>query len=101
HRDLVAELLLELVDRRRRIATELDCGAIRANGVDLHGLLRGINADEAVQVRQALVIVIRIALAGDRLADLVLVEDERTGTEDVLLEPMRVLLEDLLGVDPG
>ncbi len=44
-------------------------------------------------------VVVPILFALDRLADLVIDKFERTGAEDVLLVPARVLVEDLLFVD--
>ena len=101
HRDLVAELLDELVARRGRQAAELDRRAVGADRVDADRLLGGEDADEAVEIGQALVVIVGVAHALDRLAGLVAGELERAGAHDVLLVPVRVLVEDLLLVDPG
>ena len=45
----IAELLLQLVDRRGRITAKLGGCAVGADCVELHCLLRRIDADEAVQ----------------------------------------------------
>ena len=99
HRDLVAERLDELVARRGRHAAELDRGAVAADRLDPHRLLVGIDAGEAVEIRQPFVVIIGVPLALDRLADLVIDEFERAGAENVLLVPARVLVENLLLVD--
>ena len=101
HRDLVAERVDQLVARRRRQAAELDRRAVGADRVDPDRLLVGEDADEAVEIGQSLVVVVGVALALDRLADLVVRELERAGAHDVLLVPVRILVEDLLLVDEG
>ena len=58
-------------------------------------------ADEAVEIGLTLVVVVRVALALDGLADLVVGELEGTRPHDVLLVPVHVLVELLLGVDVG
>ena len=62
HRDLVAERADELVARGGRQVREIDRGAVAADGVDPDGLLGGIDAGEAVEVRQPSMIIIRVAL---------------------------------------
>ena len=101
HRDLVAQLLDQLIARRRRHAAELRGGAVGADGVDAHRLLGGEDGDEAVEVGLTLMVVVGIAHALDRLAGLVGDELERSRAQDVLLEPARILLQGLLLVDVG
>src|SRR5262249_11536184 len=48
HRDLVAELLLLLLDSRWRIAAKLDCGPVAADRVDLDSLFWRIDPDKAI-----------------------------------------------------
>ena len=98
--DLVAERLLQLVHRRRRIATKLGGRLVGADRVELRRLLRRVNAIEAVQIRQPLVVVIGVAHPGDLLAGFVAGELERPGPQDVVLVPVDVLVEHLLLVDP-
>ena len=72
HRDLVAELLHQLVARRRRQRPEFQRGAVGADRVDAHRLLGREDRHEAVEVGLARVIVVGVALALDGLADLVI-----------------------------
>src|SRR6516162_8497479 len=99
--DFVAESLLQLVDSGGREAAKFNRGPVGANCLDPHGLLIGEYPGKAVEVRQALMEVVRVALTLDRLAGVVGYESERTGAENVLLVPVRVLVEDRLFVDPG
>src|SRR5215471_15461816 len=99
HRDFAVERALEFVARRRRKAAELDRGAVGAYRVEPHRLLVGIDRRKAVKIRQSFAIIIGIADPSDRLASLVFGEFEGAGTEDVLLVPARVLVEDFLLVD--
>ena len=101
HRDLVAELLDELIARRGRQAAELHCRAVRADRVDPDCLLVRVDAGEPVEIRQPRVIIIGVAHALDRLAELVFGELERARAHDVLLVPARILVEDFLLVDPS
>ena len=100
HRDFVAELLLQLVDHRRRITAELDRRPVAADRVELHHLLGGIDADKAVEIRQTLMIVIWVPNSFYRLANLIFDEFERAGAHDVLLVPAGILVENLLFIDP-
>ena len=99
HGDLVAERGHKLVARCRRKAAELDRRPVGFDRSDAHRLLVGENADEAIQIRQSRSIVIGIAHTGNRLSRLIVLEAERAGAHDVLLEPARVAVEDLLLVD--
>ena len=99
--DLLAQILDQLVARRRRHAAELQRGPVAADRVDAGGLLGRVDCGEAVEIGQALAVVIGVAGAGDRLAGLVADEFERAGAEDVLLVPVLVLVEDRLLVDVG
>src|SRR5207247_9163598 len=78
-----------------------DRGAVAAERSDPYGLLGSIETGEAVAVRQPRVIVITVAHPLDRRADLVADEFERSGTQDVLLVPTRILVEDLPLVNPA
>ena len=91
HHDLVAQLALELIARRRWQA---------ADRIDADRLLGRIDADEAVEIRLPGVIIVGIAHPLDRLAGLVTGELERAGTHDVHFVPARILVEDGLLVDP-
>src|SRR5207237_2968337 len=85
---------------RRRHAAELDRRAVGTDRLDADRLLVGIDPDEAVEIRQSFAVIIGVALALDRLAGLIAGEFERAGAQYILLVPMRVLIEDLLFVDP-
>src|SRR5205085_5208328 len=63
-------------------------------------LLSGIDINESVNDRNSYAVIIGVALALDRLAGLIAGEFERAGAQYILLVPMRVLIEDLLFVDP-
>ena len=69
--------LTQLVARRRRQAAELDRGPIGAHRVDADRLLRREDAVEPVEIGLARVVIIGVAHALDRLADLVGDEFER------------------------
>ena len=56
-------------------------------------------ADEAIKIGQALMVIVRIAFALDRLADVEADEPERAGAHHVLLIPAHVLIEDRLRID--
>ena len=99
--NFVAESLFQLVNRGRREATKFDCGPVGADRLDPNGLLIGKYPGKAIEVRQALAEVVRVALALDRLANIVAHELERAGAENILFVPMWVLVEDRLFVDPG
>jgi hypothetical protein len=64
--DLVAERADEFVAGGGRQIAEIDRGPIAADCVDPDGLLGSIEAGEAIEVRQPLVIVIRVAHTLDR-----------------------------------
>src|SRR5262245_37950212 len=53
------------------------------------------------RLRLPRMIIVGVAYALDRLADLVARELERAGAHDVLFVPVRILVEDRLLVDPG
>src|SRR5437667_10785576 len=96
--DLVAELLLQLFDRRGRITAKLGGRAVGADRVKLHCLLRRIDADEAIEIRQPLVIIIGVARSLYLLAHLIAGEFEWPGAHDVVLVTVDVLVEDLFMV---
>ncbi len=98
-RDLLAQGLDEVVTALRRKTTELDRGAVALNGLHAQRLLLGEDGLEAVEIGLTLDIVVRIALALDEGAGFAPVPNERTGTHDVLLIPMDILVEDRLGID--
>src|SRR2546430_14938202 len=87
HRDLVAERRLQFVARRGRQTAELGCGAVAADRVEAGRLLCRIDAGKAVEIGQALVVVIGVAHPDDRLAGLVGDEFKGAGAQDVLLVP--------------
>src|SRR5207244_11023130 len=91
----------QLVARRRRKAAKLDRRAVAADRADPDRLLVGKNSDEAVEIRQSLMVVIGVARTGNRLPQLVFLKSERPGAHDVLLEPMGVAVEHLFFVDEG
>src|SRR5262249_62280591 len=64
-------------------------------------LLGGLKTGEAVEIGQSRMVIIRVAHALDRRTGLVADEFERSRTQDVLLVPARILVEDLLLVNPG
>ena len=101
HRDLVAERADQFVTRRGRQSAEFDSGPVAADRIESRCLLRSQDPGNTVEIRQSLVMVVRVTLAFDRLAGLVADQLERTRAHDVLLVPARVLVEDLLLVDPG
>ena len=98
--DLIAKRADQLVARRGRHAAKLDRGAIAADRVDACRLLVGIDRGKAVEIGERRVVVIRVSHAGDGLPGLVMGEFERAGAENVLLVPVRILVEDRLFVDP-
>ena len=100
HRDLVAECVDQLITGRWRHAAELDRRAVGADRVDPGRLLVDEDPDNAVEIGQTLVIVIRVAYALDRLAGFIGGELEGAGPHDVLLVPARILVEVGLPVDP-
>src|SRR5690349_23990286 len=59
--DFVAESLLQLVDGGGGETTKFDRGPVGADRLDTYRLLLGIDAGEAVEIRQSLVIIIGIA----------------------------------------
>src|SRR5215813_3704870 len=71
HNDFVAQLLLELIARRGRQAAEFSRRAVGPDGVDTDRLLGREDAGEAVEIRLPRMIVVGVAYALDRLADLV------------------------------
>src|ERR1051325_53963 len=89
------------IARRGRQAAELHCGAVAADRLDPDCLLVGKDAGEAVEVWQTLAIEIRVALAAYRLAGLVAGRFERAGPQDILLVPVRILIEVRLLGDEG
>src|SRR5215467_8201197 len=98
---LVPERGDQLVACRRRKAAELDIRTAALDRRDPGCLLLGVDADKSVEIGQARPVIVRVALAGDRLAGLVLLEAKRPRAEDVLLVPMRVAVEDRLFVEEG
>src|SRR5208283_566802 len=56
---------------------------------------------KAIEIGQTLMIVVGVALTLDRLANIVADEFEWAGAENVLLVPVRVLVEDRLLVNPS
>src|SRR5260221_3139548 len=101
HRDLVAERANQLVARRGWQPSELDRGAVAADRVKTRRLLRCQDADDAVKMRQSLMMVVGVTLALDGLARLVADQLEGARAQYVLLVPARVLIEDLFLVNPG
>src|SRR5205807_10063743 len=91
----------QLVARRRREAAELDRRAVAAERADPHRLLVGKDAGEAIEIRQSRAIVIGAAYPRDRLAHLEFLKAKRAGPHDVVLEPVGILVEQLLLVDEG
>src|SRR5262249_40615110 len=77
------------------------CGAVRADRVDPHRLLGRKDADEPVEIGLPRAIIVLIAYPLDRLAYVVTRELEWAGAHDVLLVPVRILIENLFLVDPG
>ena len=92
--DFVAESLLQLVDSGGWEAAKFNCGPVGANCLDSHGLLIGEYPGKAVEVRQALTKVVGVALTLDRLAGIVGDKSARARAENILLVPVRVLVED-------
>ena len=101
HDDLVAELLDELVARGRGQRAELKRRTVGPDGVGAHRLLRREDPHEAVEVGLSGMIIVRVALALDRLADLIVGQPEGARPHDILLVPVHVLVELLLRVDVG
>src|SRR5207253_10976975 len=99
YRDLVAERADQLVAGRRREAAEFDCPAVAADRIETGRLLRGQDPDDFVEIRQPLVIIIRVAYPFDRLAGLVAVILEWARTLDVLLVSECLLYEDYILVN--
>ena len=99
HRDLVAERADDAVALRRAEAAELDMRALAAHRSYLRRRIAHEDRAEAVEVRLALVPVVRVLLADDVRALDVLDERERPGSHDVLLVPVHVLREDVGLVD--
>ncbi len=99
--DLVAEFLHQLIACRRRQPAKLHRRSVGANGIDADRLLVGENAGEPIEIGQALVVVVGVALALDRLTDLILDELERSRSHHVLFVPVRIAIEDFLLVDIG
>src|SRR5438067_5946723 len=60
HRDLIAERAYQFFASRRRQAAELDRGAVAADRIETGRLLRRQDPDDAVKIRQPLVVVIRV-----------------------------------------
>src|SRR5207244_6324864 len=71
-----------------------------ADRVDPGRLLVGVNPDKAVKIGKPGPVVIGVAFAPDGLAGFVGDELERAGAGDVLLVPVRILVESGLAVDP-
>ncbi len=101
HRDLVAQGADQFVAGCGRHAAKLDRGAVGADCVEPGRLLWRKDPDDGVEIRQPRVVVVRVALAPDRLAGLVADQLEGAGAHDVLLVPARIAVEDFLLVDPG
>src|SRR5262249_3586270 len=99
--DLVPERADELVARRWRQVPEIDSGAVAADGIDPYGLFGSINTGEALEVRQPSPVVVGVLHSFDRLASFDRRELERPRAQYVLLIPARILVEDLLFVDPA
>ena len=100
HGDFAAERAGQLVAHGRRKAPEFDRRAVAAQRRHANRLLVGIDPDERVEIRQPRVIIIWVAHALDRLADLHAGEFEGSRPQDVLFIPARVLVEMRLLVDP-
>src|SRR5262249_23096194 len=64
------------------------------DGVDADRLLGREDAGEAVEIRLPRMIIVGVAYALDRLADLVARELERARAHDVLFVPVRILVEE-------
>ena len=101
NRDVLAEGGNEIVTALRWEAAELDGCLITANGLDAQRL--GLREDrlETVEVGLALVVVVRIPLAGDAGAGLTDVEYERAGAHHILLIPTWISVELGFRVDPA
>ena len=99
-RDLVAERPDDFVTRRGRQSTKLHRRAVAADCLDPHRLLVGINAGEAVEMGQALMVIVGVLDTLDRLPDLIFREFERARAENIFFVPARVQVEDFLLVDP-
>ena len=97
---LLPSALHELIALHRREAAELDHGALAADGRHLRGVVTDEERAVAVEVRLALVPVVRVLLADPVRAAHVLDELEGAGAHHVLLVPVRILGEDLGLVDP-
>src|SRR5262245_13785717 len=91
HSDLVAERTHELVAYRGWKATELDPGTVATQRIDADRLLFGIDTGKSVEIRQPLVVIIRVLYSFDRLAGLDCGELERPRAHDVLLVPAGIL----------
>ena len=101
HGDLVAQRLDQLVSGRGRKAAKLDRGPVAAQRRDAYRLLVGIDASKAVEMRQPLVVIIRVSHPLDRLTDFQPGEFEGTRAKNVLFVPPRILVEDRLLVYPA
>ena len=99
HRNLVAERLDELVPRCGRQAAKLDRGAVAADRLDPYRLFVGVNTGEAVEIGPPFMVVVAEFFALYGLADLMIDKLEGAGTDNVLLVPARIPIEDILLVD--
>src|SRR5262245_26804622 len=73
-----------------------DRGPVAADRADSDRLLVGENAGEVVEIRQSRMVVVGIAGARNRLTELIFRKTKGTRAHDVLLEPARVAIENLL-----
>src|SRR5262249_4600433 len=99
HDDLVPELLANCRDLGLRHGAELDPGTPGTKGRGPH---RGVRTDEelvSVEVRPILNKVVGVPLALERGSARVTLELEGTGSDDVRLKIVRVLVEILLRID--
>src|SRR5215471_1776041 len=80
---------------------ELDRRTITADCLDADRLLVRIDAGEPVEIGQPSMVIVGVLYSLYRLAGFDPGEFERARPQDVLLVPARVLVEDLLLVDPA
>ena len=97
--ELLAQRLHQIVTHLRRETTELDVGAPAANRLHVDRILLGEDGLGAVEIGLALPIIGLIALGIDVRSRLPFDELERPRAQHVLLVPVHVGIEDLLGVD--
>ncbi len=90
-RDLIPQGASEDIATTRREAAKLDHGRAFTDRPLALALLLGQDRVKAVQVGQAFAVVVRVALAIQILAALMLDENESPGSQDILLVPAYVL----------